>query len=73
MLYINPIECIDCAACEPVCPQEAIYNADDLPADRAAFATINAEFFDLAGAPNAPAGEGATGTDHPTVKALPSA
>lgn len=24
MLYIHPTECIDCAACEPVCPVEAI-------------------------------------------------
>lgn len=24
MLYIHPDECIDCAACEPVCPVEAI-------------------------------------------------
>jgi NAD-dependent dihydropyrimidine dehydrogenase PreA subunit len=23
-LYINPKECIDCGACEPVCPVEAI-------------------------------------------------
>ena len=23
-LYINPRECIDCGACEPVCPVEAI-------------------------------------------------
>jgi ferredoxin len=24
MLVINPLECIDCAACEPVCPIDAI-------------------------------------------------
>jgi len=24
MLYIHPAECIDCGACEPVCPVEAI-------------------------------------------------
>ncbi|MBF6278425.1 MULTISPECIES: ferredoxin [Nocardia] len=24
MLYIHPTECIDCAACEPVCPVDAI-------------------------------------------------
>ena len=23
-LYINPMECIDCGACEPICPVEAI-------------------------------------------------
>ena len=30
-LYIHPDECIDCGACEPVCPVEAIYYEDDLP------------------------------------------
>src|ERR1700755_3608209 len=30
-LYINPEECIDCGACEPVCPREAIYYEEDLP------------------------------------------
>ena len=25
MLYIHPDECVDCGACEPVCPVEAIY------------------------------------------------
>jgi len=24
MLYIHPDECVDCGACEPVCPVEAI-------------------------------------------------
>jgi NAD-dependent dihydropyrimidine dehydrogenase PreA subunit len=71
MLYINPDECIDCAACEPVCPQQAIYNAEELPEERAGFVLIKAEFFQLGGAPTAPAGEGAAGEDHPTVKALP--
>ena len=31
MLYIHPDECVDCGACEPVCPVEAIYYEDDLP------------------------------------------
>ena len=31
MLYIQPDECVDCGACEPVCPVEAIYYEDDLP------------------------------------------
>ncbi len=30
-LYIDPDECIDCAACEPVCPVQAIYAELDLP------------------------------------------
>ncbi len=27
-LYIHPDECVDCGACEPVCPVEAIYYED---------------------------------------------
>ncbi len=28
MLYINPDECIDCSACQPVCPVQAIVPGD---------------------------------------------
>ncbi len=31
MLYIHPDECVDCGACEPVCPVEAISYEDDVP------------------------------------------
>ncbi len=31
MLFINPDECIDCGACEPECPVEAIFAEDDVP------------------------------------------
>ena len=31
MLYIQPDECVDCAACEPVCPVIAIFYEDDVP------------------------------------------
>ena len=30
-LFIDPVECIDCGACVPVCPVSAIYAGDDLP------------------------------------------
>jgi NAD-dependent dihydropyrimidine dehydrogenase PreA subunit len=30
-LFIDPVECIDCGACVPVCPVSAIFAADDLP------------------------------------------
>ncbi|MEA2574974.1 MAG: hypothetical protein QOH93_2272 [Chloroflexia bacterium] len=30
-LFINPEECIDCGACEPECPVNAIYHEDDVP------------------------------------------
>jgi len=44
-LYIHPDECVDCGACEPVCPIEAIYYEDDLPADLEPYKDDNARFF----------------------------
>ncbi|MBA2320282.1 MAG: ferredoxin family protein [Deltaproteobacteria bacterium] len=43
MVYINPDECIDCGACEPTCPVEAIFPQDDLPADKVVWTKINAD------------------------------
>jgi len=37
MLYIHPDECVDCGACEPVCPVEAIFYEDDVPEQWAQF------------------------------------
>ena len=31
MLVIHPDECIDCGACEPECPVNAIFEEDELP------------------------------------------
>ncbi len=31
MLVINPDDCIDCALCEPVCPENAIYADTEIP------------------------------------------
>ncbi len=31
MLYIHPEECIDCGACEPVCPVDAIFMDEEVP------------------------------------------
>ena len=31
-LYISPDECIDCGACEPACPWEAIFQDEAVPA-----------------------------------------
>ncbi len=47
MLYINPDECIDCGACEPECPVQAICAEEDLPAAWSAYAQVNARFFAL--------------------------
>ena len=42
MLVIDPEECIDCGACEPECPVEAIFPEDALPDKWAPFVKINA-------------------------------
>jgi NAD-dependent dihydropyrimidine dehydrogenase PreA subunit len=44
-LYIHPDECVDCGACEPVCPVEAIYYEDDLPEKWTIYTEDNARFF----------------------------
>jgi len=41
MLVIDPEECIDCGACEPECPVEAIFPEDALPAKWEPFVKIN--------------------------------
>ena len=33
MLYIHPDECIDCGACVPACPVEAIFALDETPGE----------------------------------------
>ena len=43
-LYINPDECIDCAACEPVCPESAIFEEDDVPEDKNNFIKLNYDY-----------------------------
>ena len=30
-LFIDPVECIDCGACVPVCPVSAIFTLEDMP------------------------------------------
>jgi len=44
-LYIHPDECVDCGACEPVCPVEAIFYEDDVPGQWSRFVADNATFF----------------------------
>ncbi|HLB03874.1 MAG TPA: ferredoxin family protein [Gaiellaceae bacterium] len=46
MLVIDPGECIDCGACEPECPVEAIYPEDALPEKWLAFVQVNAVWTD---------------------------
>lgn len=43
MLYIDPVVCIDCAACIPACPVQAIYSSYDMPPEKEHWTQINAE------------------------------
>src|SRR5258706_9806241 len=43
MLVIHPETCIDCDACVPECPVEAVFAEDKLPAEWASFTKINAD------------------------------
>lgn len=72
MLYVHPDECIDCGACEPECPQEAIYYAPDLPEQLTVYATVNREFF-VEGGPGGASAVDYADRDHPLVAALPPA
>ena len=45
MLYIDPVECIDCGACVPVCPVSAIFPLDDLPEKWNGFTEQNAQYY----------------------------
>ncbi len=44
-LYINPKECIDCGACEPVCPVEAISQDRRVAEEDEDFVEDNRRFF----------------------------
>ncbi|OMB95005.1 ferredoxin [Mycobacterium sp. NS-7484] len=78
-LYIHPDECVDCGACEPVCPVEAIYYEDDLPDDLVPYQDDNAAFFAETlpgrdaplGSPGGAAKLGPVDADAPLVASLP--
>ncbi|WP_433206284.1 ferredoxin [Nocardia sp. CA-107356] len=78
MAYIHPTECVDCGACEPVCPVEAIYLDADIPPDQQQFVMENARFFaeplpghDAAlGSPGSAAKLGEVGSDTAFVEAF---
>ncbi len=79
-LYIQPDECIDCGACEPVCPVEAIYYDDDLPEEFGDYLDDNARFFSALlpgqsarlGSPGGAAKLAPLSVDTPMVTALTS-
>ena len=71
MLYIQPDECVDCGACEPVCPVEAIFYEDDVPGEWKDYTAANAEFFADLGSPGGAGKLGAQEVDAALVAALP--
>ena len=70
-MYIHPDECVDCGACEPVCPVEAIFFENDLPREFQAHQGSNADFFVELGSPGGAGSSGRIDQDSPVVAALP--
>jgi NAD-dependent dihydropyrimidine dehydrogenase PreA subunit len=44
-LYIDPDVCIECGACEPVCPVSAIRQDSDVPDESKQYIQINADYY----------------------------
>jgi len=72
MLYIHPDECIDCGACEPLCPVDAVYFEPDLPEERTRFVAVATEHLQETGAFGGASLLGPLGVDHPVVAAWPA-
>ena len=79
-LYIHPDECIDCGACETVCPVDSIAYEEDVPDEHHAHIQDNADFFELVlpgrdaplGRPGGAKNVGPIGVDTPLVAGLPA-
>lgn len=50
-LYIHPDECVDCGACEPVCPVEAIRPMQRLAEEWKPFQAASRDLFAALGSP----------------------
>src|SRR5215218_6711232 len=70
-MYIHPAECIDCGACEPVCPENAIYYEGDMEEDQLPQAQRQREVFEPFGMLKGARKHGPLNLDHPDVAALP--
>ncbi len=46
MLYINPVDCIDCTLCVDACPVDAIFTEEDLPEEWKEFTKVNSDYFE---------------------------
>ena len=80
-MYINPAECIDCGACEQVCPSDAAFRATILVATaHEPHIADNALFFEMVlsgrtdplGTPGGASRVGRLGSDTPMVAAQSS-
>jgi NAD-dependent dihydropyrimidine dehydrogenase PreA subunit len=70
-LYVNPHECIDCGACEPACPQEAILHEADLAPEQQAANDRQNQIFAPLGKLGGARKYGKLGFDHPDIAARP--
>jgi NAD-dependent dihydropyrimidine dehydrogenase PreA subunit len=70
--YIQPDECVDCGACEVVCPVSAIFHEEDVPSEWRHYIQIEREFFGSGvtglGAPGGAQNVGSAGVDHPFLE-----
>jgi NAD-dependent dihydropyrimidine dehydrogenase PreA subunit len=72
-LYINPEECIDCGACEVVCPVNAIVADFDIVNDTQAAARRRShEIFLEIGSPMGAKEFGPLSADHSEISAMPA-
>jgi NAD-dependent dihydropyrimidine dehydrogenase PreA subunit len=77
-LYINPVECIDCGACELACPVEAISSTLRPAAGQQQYVVDNAAFFaevlpgrqEALGNPGGSGRAGPIGADTPLVSTV---
>ena len=44
-LFVNPVDCIDCGACVPVCEASAVFALDDVPEEAKAAIEANALYY----------------------------
>jgi NAD-dependent dihydropyrimidine dehydrogenase PreA subunit len=79
-MYINPVECIECGACEQVCPTAAAISERSLTGTESEWLVAdNAEFFSSVlptreeplGNPGGATHLGPVGSDTPAIAALP--